>query len=220
MMKMNLTMKLVFGLLTVALLAGCQGATTSTPGNGDSSTYKVVIKVTAQAETWVNAYVYDGNGSRVATATISVDGANLPVMTDSSIHWANLGTTWAEGSTHTYAVTTADGKKVSGTMVKPVGTVAGVTYSPAKNLAFANEYVVTPPATGWPADTYLKAMVVSGGSTYGVDTYPVGASPATVTTAFPSKTSVTFSTCLLSTATIPGYATGSKITVAGTDTPW
>lgn len=183
------------------------------------SGYQVRIQITADSSVYVNAWVYDETDTFVPDATITVDGVRL-VKKEYDNYSVSLETTWSDGSSHEYSVSTPDGGRSFDTITKPAGTLSGVSYDPPKP-ALAESYTATPPEGGWPVGSYLYCHIENDGKYYGIVQEPTGDSAVTFSSdRFTGASSVRFESMLKNTVPIEGYGAGSTVTVTGTATSW
>jgi len=210
------------------LLTSCQESTSvidqSKPQANFSgvSSYGVSLSINATGSTFANvsARIFDSSSKLVKGATITVDQTKLAEASTGGYFIGTL-TEWLDGSCHSYTITTPDGQSITDTISKPVGSVTGVTYFPAKPT-IATSYKVSPPAGGWPTGSYLFASLVKPGpANYGIARYAAGDSTVTFTSAMLDSTvvAVSFYAALRTTHPIPGYSR-STVEVIGTSTSW
>lgn len=166
----------------------------------------------------VSADIYDASWAGVSTATVTVDGAAVPYA--SSGYYSRSEAAWTEGTSHTFSVSTPDGKSFQGTIAMPVGTLTGVSYSPATPTV-ATSYTVSPPGGLWPSGSRIKLQATKGTSTFSTADEPSGSNPVVFNNTFlVGATSVTFLSSLESRVVLEGYQPWSNMVVSGTPTSW
>jgi hypothetical protein len=199
-------------LTALAALAACkEGAV--------PSAYFVHLDITARSSTYANAYAYDSDFNDIAGAVFTVDGFTL-VQQSGGNYYASIGGVWEDGSAHEYTVSTPDGGSASGSVVKPTGTLTGVTYDPP-SPTIATSYTASPPSGGWPEGSVVYAQTTIAGAYYGLPKYPTGSGAVVFDgQTFVGASAVTFQASKRTMEGIVGFTDSSYVSVEGTATPW
>ena len=185
-----------------------------------NSDYRVIIDVESDPSTYgANARVYDGDNNFVNDVIIKVDGIALEKMSFDG-YSSSIGQSWEDGSEHTFSVKIPGAEQVTGNIVKPTGTLTGITYNPSKPT-IADSYTLTAPTNGWPTGSFIHCSYEKGGSQYGYYSKISGTSDIVINPEdLSGATEVTFKSMLKNEKAIEGYASGSVISVTGTETEW
>ena len=194
----------------------CSDPSSST---GDLSLYRIVIRIESDTDVSINAYVYDENDNFVSDATMSVDGQSL-VKQSVDDYYVYINTIWAGDSTHSFSVSTPDGKSSSGNIVKPAGTLTGFTVNPATNTG-VNTYTVSPPSGSWPIGSYIECTFLDSDIHYLIPKSPTGTADVVFTSPrLDTASSLSFDCAFQNKVSVANYDPDSIVTLTGPFTSW
>lgn len=209
-------LKWILTFIAILFLMSCSDPSSSA---GDQSLYRVVIRIESDNYVNINAYVYDENDNFVSNATMSVDGQSLVKQSGDNYN-VYIDTIWADDSTHTFSISTPDGKSSSGSIVKPAGSLTGFSVSPSSNQG-VNTYTVSPPSGSWPTGSYIECNFEEGGINYLIRRNPTGTADAVFTNSLlVTATSLFFDCAFQNEVSVDNYDPDSIVTLTGPFTSW
>jgi len=184
------------------------------------SLYQIVIRIESNSNVQIDAYVYDEYNIFVNNATMSVDGQSLVKQPSVDLYYVQINKIWSDGSSHSFSVSTPDGKSSSGNIVKPTGILTGFTVNPPSNTG-VNTYTVSPPSGSWPTGSYIRCTFENGGVNYWIPKSPSGKVNEMFTSShLVGATSLDFKGALQNKVSIDNYNPYSIVTLTGPFTSW
>lgn len=192
---------------------------TPTSPAGNLSLYRIVIRIESDTVVNINAYVYDENNNFLDNATMTVDGQSLVKQVGNN-YYVYINTVWSDGSTHSFSISTPDGKSSSGNIVKPSGTLIDFSVTP-QNYSGVNTYTVSPPFGSWPNGSYIECNYENGGFYYLIRRNPTGSSNEVFTNSgLVNASDLSFACAIQNKVSVDNYDPNSIVTLTGRFTFW